>query len=321
MKCHPARWLWGLIPIAMLSWIAVHVEADLIERDLEERSAAALAAAGYDWASVAFSGRDGLLVGRPVREDERARALALVGGVRGVHAAQARAAVPAHELLAIPALPVEQPEAAPLPDLTPSEASSGAVSELRPAAVALLRAYVVDTTTETGAAQGNSPPTAVGAQPTAPALLETPIATAALPESHTVARAGCVAAVETAGRSVELHFARGKAGLDASDKALLDRLVAAVNVCPQARLRIAGHADAAGRAGRNLTLSQRRARSVASYLTNKGIDAGRLEAVGYGETRPVAPNDSRTNRAKNRRIEVVTTERGTNPPGHSSAGR
>lgn len=316
MKCHPARWLWGLIPIAMLSWIAVHVEADLIERDLEERSAAALAAAGYDWASVAFSGRDGLLVGRPVREDERARALALVGGVWGVHAAQARAAVPA-----IPTLPVEQPEAAPLPDLTPSEASSGAVSELRPTAVALLRAYVVDTTTAKGAAQGNSQPTAVGPHPTAPALLETSIATAALPESHTVARAGCVAAVETAGRSVELHFARGKAGLDASDKALLDRLVAAVNVCPQARLRIAGHADAAGHAGRNLALSQRRARSVASYLTNKGIDAGRLEAVGYGETRPVAPNDSRANRAKNRRIEVVTTERGTNPPGHSSAGR
>lgn len=322
MKCHPARWLWGLIPIAMLSWIAVHVEADLIERDLEERSAAALAAAGYDWASVAFSGRDGLLVGRPAREDERAQALDLVSGVWGVRMAQARAALPVQELRAIAALPDEaQPEAAPLPDLTPNEASSGTVPDLRPAAVALLRAYVVDTTTETGAAQGNSPPTAVGPQPTAPALPETSIATAALPESHTVARAGCVAAVDTAGRSVALHFARGKAGLDASDKALLDRLVAAVNACPQARLRIAGHADAAGRAGRNLALSQRRARSVASYLTNKGIDAGRLEAVGYGETRPVAPNDSRANRAKNRRIEVVTTERGTNPPGHSSAGR
>ena len=39
MRCHPTRWLWGLIPIAMLSWLAVHVDFDRIERDLEHRSA------------------------------------------------------------------------------------------------------------------------------------------------------------------------------------------------------------------------------------------------------------------------------------------
>jgi len=91
--------------------------------------------------------------------------------------------------------------------------------------------------------------------------------------------------------------------------------------CPQARLLIAGHADAAGQARQNLTLSQRRAATVVSYLANKGIDAGRLEAVGYGATRPAAPNDSRANRAKNRRIEVVTTQRNESSPGNASAGR
>ena len=39
MRCHPTRWLWGLIPIAMLSWLAVHLETDFIQRDLETRSA------------------------------------------------------------------------------------------------------------------------------------------------------------------------------------------------------------------------------------------------------------------------------------------
>jgi len=323
MKCHPARWLWGLIPIAMLSWIAVHVEAGLIERDLEERSAAALVAAGYDWASVAFSARDGLLVGRPQREEERAQALALVRGVWGVHTAQARTAVPAQELPSIAALPdpVAQPEAIPLPDLTPPEVRASALTELRPAAIAMVKAYAIDAVSEAEAAHAIRSPTPADAQPTMSVAPSASIATAALPESHIVAPADCMAAVDTAGRSVELHFERGKAALDASSKALLDRLVAAVNGCPQASLRIAGHADAAGRARGNLALSRHRARSVASYLTNKGIDAGRLEAVGYGETRPVAPNDSRANRAKNRRIEVVATERGASPPIRSSTGR
>jgi outer membrane protein OmpA-like peptidoglycan-associated protein len=77
--------------------------------------------------------------------------------------------------------------------------------------------------------------------------------------------------------------------------------------CPQVRLRISGHADAEGPARRNLALSKRRALLIVSYLISKGIDAGRLEAVGYGETRPAAPNDTVENRAKNRRIEVEVT--------------
>jgi len=84
---------------------------------------------------------------------------------------------------------------------------------------------------------------------------------------------------------------------------------------------VAGHADARGRAKRNLALSQRRARAVVTYLIQKGIDAGRLEAVGYGEARPVAPNDTPQNRAKNRRIEVeITGAAAQGPPTRQGAG-
>jgi outer membrane protein OmpA-like peptidoglycan-associated protein len=62
-------------------------------------------------------------------------------------------------------------------------------------------------------------------------------------------------------------------------------------------------------------LSRHRARGVASYLAHKGIDARRLAAVGYGDSRPVAPNDSQANRARNRRIELtVTSHAGPLPP-------
>ncbi len=90
--CHPARWLWGLIPIAMLSWIAVHTRADQIERDLELRSRAVLGAAGFSWASVAFSGRDGLLVGTPSKPGEALQAKLLIDRLWGVRSVQERTA-------------------------------------------------------------------------------------------------------------------------------------------------------------------------------------------------------------------------------------
>jgi outer membrane protein OmpA-like peptidoglycan-associated protein len=108
---------------------------------------------------------------------------------------------------------------------------------------------------------------------------------------------------------VEVHFAHGRAQLDTAGKALIDGLIGALNVCPGTTLHVTGHSDASGQARRNLALSKRRARTVASYIIDKGIDAGRLVAIGYGDTRPVAPNDTQENRAKNRRIEVAITAR------------
>ena len=92
MICHPIRWLWGLIPVAMLTWLAVHLESAPIERDLEQRSGAALSSAGHDWASVAFAGRDGLLVGHAASADQRDEAAALVRNVWGVRVVEPRCA-------------------------------------------------------------------------------------------------------------------------------------------------------------------------------------------------------------------------------------
>ncbi len=119
-----------------------------------------------------------------------------------------------------------------------------------------------------------------------------------------------------------VRFARGEVELDRRDRAVLDQLAAAMATCPHVRLEISGHADAKGPARRNLSLSERRARVVVGYLITKGIDAGRLAAVGYGETRPVAPNDSAQNRAKNRRIEIeVKAEHPLQQGSVTTAGR
>lgn len=69
------------------------------------------------------------------------------------------------------------------------------------------------------------------------------------------------------------------------------------------KVRIEGHTDDVGDDGYNLDLSTRRAKSVLVYLSGHGVDAARLESAGYGETKPLVPNTSELNRARNRRVE------------------
>lgn len=100
-----------------------------------------------------------------------------------------------------------------------------------------------------------------------------------------------------------INFATNSATLDSESFATLDRLAAAAKVCPGMRIAIEGHTDAEGRAEYNQRLSVRRARAVVAYLVKSGADRKQLEAVGYGLSRPAAPNDTEENMAKNRRIE------------------
>ncbi|HNQ00543.1 MAG TPA: OmpA family protein, partial [Bacteroidia bacterium] len=75
---------------------------------------------------------------------------------------------------------------------------------------------------------------------------------------------------------------------------------------PEAKLSVEGHTDNTGNPEKNVTLSQKRCESVKNYLVSKGIDANRLTATGYGDTRPIADNKTADGRAKNRRVELKT---------------
>lgn len=546
MRCHPGRWLWGLIPVAMLCWLAVQAERSPIERDLERRSREVLAASGHDWASIAFDGRDGLLVGSPANPSAVAEAADLVRNVWGVRIVRTRepvtaiaastrtrtiadvpmtpaatvtlpsaelsdrapaglgepyaqreppvaivgggkaaeglthvaavevvgrrakevgaSAVPvvtSHEVatpdaptpvaakaemvelplqkprdVAVPVSPevsaqgeaagsvetkaaaatVELPEQKPVPQAgreeaavpapqlpehkpplaeakipvamgptsehasldakrsdvatapapaqmpdrkpeiaareappRPADVEEGpqevfampaadgeklakalsntvARAEPAPATIAPLperkkRAPVatnVARVTPAASAEPTPPPSADTASKPAPA--QPPASpprfeTAALPPGNMAVDAACVKDVEAAAALALVHFAPDDSRLDQPGKALIDGLVTSLNACPGLALRISGHADASGQSRHNKTLSERRARSVAAYMVDKGIDAGRLVAVGYGDKQPVAPNDKEANRAKNRRIELaITVQRAPLPP-------
>ncbi len=74
---------------------------------------------------------------------------------------------------------------------------------------------------------------------------------------------------------------------------------------PDLRLEIQGHTDSDGSADYNMQLSQRRSESVLNYLVLFGVEPSRLKATGYGESMPVAPNDTDENKAMNRRVELA----------------
>jgi OOP family OmpA-OmpF porin len=100
-----------------------------------------------------------------------------------------------------------------------------------------------------------------------------------------------------------IQFEFASAALKPESSKILDSLAAAANGCPAVSFVVAGHTDDIGLVSHNRDLSRRRAQAVVDYLARAGILAGRLTAVGYGESHPLAPNDSDEDRARNRRIE------------------
>lgn len=101
-----------------------------------------------------------------------------------------------------------------------------------------------------------------------------------------------------------ISFATNSANLSPSSLLELDRVAEFMALNPTVRIEISAHSDDVGAAAFNLQLSERRAKSVEEYLTKKNIPEGNMESVGYGEERPVVPNDSDENRARNRRVEL-----------------
>ena len=107
----------------------------------------------------------------------------------------------------------------------------------------------------------------------------------------------------------KIHFATNKAVIKRESFALLDEAAAVLKANPRIlRLRIEGHTDGQGKARYNLDLSQRRAEAVRKRLVAAGVEAGRLEAVGYGEDKPIDTNRTAEGRAANRRVEFKIVE-------------
>ena len=103
-----------------------------------------------------------------------------------------------------------------------------------------------------------------------------------------------------------LNFASGKASIESNYFGLLSKVQKAIDEYPDCGITIEGHTDSFGGDQFNHTLSTKRAEAVREYfLATAGIAAERVVSVGYGETKPIASNETKEGRRKNRRIDVV----------------
>jgi OOP family OmpA-OmpF porin len=122
-------------------------------------------------------------------------------------------------------------------------------------------------------------------------------------ESATISTEACETRFSVISTTQAIYFKSGSAELDRTSEPLLNSVADIANRCPAARVEVTGHTDSIGSRDSNRQLSASRARAVVGYLVQHGVPASRIESSGFGDTRPIAANDTEDHRAKNRRIE------------------
>jgi outer membrane protein OmpA-like peptidoglycan-associated protein len=127
------------------------------------------------------------------------------------------------------------------------------------------------------------------------------------------ATAGTEVEVERVGDRIKLNmpaevsFDTGSAQIKPALQPTMDRIAQVLNENEKTYIDIIGHTDSVGTDAMNQTLSEQRARSVSGALTNRGVNPVRIETAGFGETMPIASNDTPEGRALNRRVEILLT--------------
>lgn len=120
-------------------------------------------------------------------------------------------------------------------------------------------------------------------------------------EAASVSREGDLLAVTFKG---DVTFDTNSTVLRPGLQSEINRIAGVLNQYPNTLVRVEGHTDSKGTDAYNMDLSNRRATAVENLLVQRGIADSRIEAVGYGETLPVATNDTEAGRQRNRRVEI-----------------
>jgi outer membrane protein OmpA-like peptidoglycan-associated protein len=101
-----------------------------------------------------------------------------------------------------------------------------------------------------------------------------------------------------------IYFEKASAMLLPESKPELEKIFQFMNSNPKIAIELSGHTSSEGKDDYNMQLSSERANAIKSWLTEKGIDENRINAIGYGKTKPVADNSTEEGRKKNRRVEL-----------------
>lgn len=202
-------------------------------------------------------------------------------------------------------------EVAPAPTTTEPTATAATTAEPAPAPVAMTEP-VAPTTTATNSAEsapaaGTATTAATPEPAAAPPATEPAVSSAApAPVQLTSEQQSCQDRIRGSLNGRQILFETNKATIKEASLGLLDNLAKVANECKSVLtdkiIRVGGHTDDRGEDAYNQNLSQQRADAVKDYLSKQGVDAGLIQGVGYGETQPIASNETDAGRAQNRRI-------------------
>ena len=102
-----------------------------------------------------------------------------------------------------------------------------------------------------------------------------------------------------------INFETGKSQIKPESEPIIDQIFKMLKQNPDLKVSIEGHTDNVGSEKSNRTLSESRAKSVMNALVSKGINVSRIQYKGWGQTKPIADNNTEEGKAKNRRVEIV----------------
>ncbi len=131
---------------------------------------------------------------------------------------------------------------------------------------------------------------------------------AAMPVGEPVDTSACNANFRDILGVAHIEFDSGKASISQTSSGVLEQVATMARRCQTGKMEVSGHTDSTGDAAGNLALSKQRAEAVVAFLKRAGVPEGRMTAVGFGATKPIASNDTDAGKAQNRRIEISVTE-------------
>ncbi len=105
-----------------------------------------------------------------------------------------------------------------------------------------------------------------------------------------------------------INFDTDESSIKSDSEGILNNAISVLSDNASVHVRVEGHTDSRGSDAYNQQLSQKRAEAVTAYLIDGGVSADRLSAVGYGESAPVAPNDTAENMHRNRRVDLIVVD-------------
>ncbi len=287
------------VGLATLGVVQALPNRNAVQSQLTDRSTRALSAAGLTDARVQFDGRDATV--RVRTAGDRDRALAIVRsqeGVRVAHVIVDRAApgagdAPSGRPSKRPSAPTPSTSATP-PDRSPigppSEIPGSVGTPLATPSVSPAPSNPTSSPVPSSPVPSGTAPRGGGAGTTGSAMPPGASGEAVARVQHAVDACG------------PILFSSASAALTPIGRKAIEKVAAILRADTSVDVEIHGFTDAVGSASANLALSRARARTVYDTLRILGITAARMSPVGYGESHPRVPNDSRTHRAANRRV-------------------